>query len=132
MFHRLLALPDETRAAHDVSSLTFVLHSAAPCPVLEKRAMLDWWGPVLYEYYSSTEGGGTTVRPEDWLEHPGTVGRTVGRAWDGAEIAILDEAGRELPPGETGLVYIRNNEPFVYHNAPEKTARARREAGART
>jgi long-chain acyl-CoA synthetase len=91
--------------------------------VHEKRAMLDWWGPVLYEYYSSTEGGGTTVRPGEWLEHPGTV----GRAWDGAEIAILDEAGRELPPGETGLVYIRNNEPFVYHNAPEKTARARRE-----
>ncbi|MFE3060453.1 AMP-binding protein [Nocardia sp. NPDC059239] len=120
MFHRLLALPEDVRGQYDISSLNFVVHAAAPCPPHEKRAMLDWWGPVIYEFYSSTEGGGTSVWPKDWIEHPGTV----GKAWEGVDVKIFDDNGRELPPGEVGMVFFRNPERFQYHNAPEKTAAA--------
>ncbi|MEV0083998.1 AMP-binding protein [Saccharopolyspora sp. NPDC050642] len=123
MFHRLLALPEDVRRSYDVSSLKFAVHAAAPCPVEDKRAMLDWWGPVIYEYYSSTEGGGAAVNPHEWLEHPGTV----GRAWEGAEVKILDEDGAPVPAGAVGAVWIRNDDPFVYHNDPEKTATAWRD-----
>src|SRR4030095_9864828 len=75
MFHRLLALPDEVRANADVSSLRLVFHGAAPCPVSVKARMIDWWGPVLLEYYAATEGGGTFVTSADWLNKPGTVGK---------------------------------------------------------
>jgi len=121
MFHRLLALPAEVRTRYDVSSLEAVVHAAAPCPVHEKWAMLEWWGPILFEYYSATEGGGTSVTAQEWVEHPGTV----GRVWPGAEIKILDAEGRELPAGEIGGIYIRNSTSFEYYKDPAKTAEAR-------
>jgi long-chain acyl-CoA synthetase len=120
-FHRLLQLPPEVRARHDVSSLRQVLHAAAPCPVDVKRRMLEWWGPVIYEYYGASEGGGTLVKPHEWLERPGTV----GRAWEGAEVRIYDDAGRQLGPGEIGNVYMKVMGDFEYGGDPEKTRAAR-------
>ncbi|MQY09430.1 AMP-binding protein [Actinomadura macrotermitis] len=123
MFHRLLALPEEVRARHDVSSLRQVFHSAAPVPVETKQRMMEWWGPVLYEYYGSTESGVVVLaRPHEWLARPGTVGRAV----EGVEIKILDPEGRELPPGETGQIYARGHSGFEYHRDPAKTAAAMR------
>ncbi len=90
-FHRLLALPDDVRARYDLSSLRCMIHAAAPCPVDIKRRMLEWWGPVIYEYYAASEGGGTIVTPEEWLKYPGTV----GRAWPGADVKIFDDDGNE-------------------------------------
>ncbi|MFD0854272.1 AMP-binding protein, partial [Actinomadura adrarensis] len=118
-FHRMLNLPAEVRDRYDVSSLRQVYHSAAPIPVDTKKRMLDWWGPVLWEYYGSTESGPVVVaRPHDWLAHPGTVGNPV----EGVEIKIFDEEGKELPPGEPGLIYARGQAGFEYHGDPEKTA----------
>jgi long-chain acyl-CoA synthetase len=122
MFHRLLALPDAERLRYDVSSLTRIVHAAAPCPVPVKQAMMDWLGPVLHEYYAATEGGGTYVTPQDWLRHPGTV----GQAWEGSEVHILDDDGGTLPPGEVGTIWFRSSDEFEYFKAPEKTAAARR------
>jgi long-chain acyl-CoA synthetase len=118
-FHRLLALPDEVRARYDVSSLRTMIHAAAPCPPETKRRMLEWWGPVIYEYYAATEGGGTRVGPDEWLRKPGTV----GRAWPGAEIRIYDDAGRQLGSGEEGTVYMRlpPASAFEYHKDADKT-----------
>jgi long-chain acyl-CoA synthetase len=98
------------------------MHAAAPCPVDLKRRMLDWWGPVVYEYYGATEGGGTLVRPEEWLARPGTV----GRPWPGADVVILDDAGDECAPGEVGTVYLKLMMDFEYKDDPEKTAASRR------
>jgi long-chain acyl-CoA synthetase len=122
MFHRLMALPEPERRRHDLSSLTRVVHAAAPCPVPLKHAMMDWLGPVLHEYYAATEGGGTYVGPQEWLRHPGTV----GQPWEGSEVHILDEDGAPLPPGEVGTIFFRSPEAFEYFKAPEKTAAARR------
>jgi long-chain acyl-CoA synthetase len=123
MFHRLLALPKEVRQRYDMSSLTRVLHGAAPCPVEDKRKMIDWWGPVIHEYYGSAEGGGTLVSAEEWLQRPGTV----GRPWPGSTIKILREDGSECEPGETGAVYMAMaGMNFEYHNAPDKTKASRR------
>jgi len=119
-FHRLVQLPAEVRSRYDVSSLRNVMHAAAPCPVELKKRLMEWWGPVVYEYYGATEGGGTYARPEDWLRHPGTV----GRPWPGADIRILDDEGRECPPGVVGTVYMKNIMPFEYKDDPEKTARS--------
>jgi len=121
MFIRMLKLPEAERQAHDLSSLRCVIHAAAPCPVEVKRAMIDWWGPVIHEYYGGTEGNGMTrIRCEEWLTHPGSVGR--------AAIGILhicDEAGVELPAGESGLVYFeRETMPFAYHKDPGRTQAA--------
>jgi long-chain acyl-CoA synthetase len=122
-FHRLLALPEEVRQRYDVSSLRHMVHAAAPCPPEIKRRMLDWWGPVIDEYYAATEGGGTLVRPEEWLERPGTV----GKAWPTSEIRIFDEEGAELPPGEIGTVYMRmSTGDFEYYKDKEKTEANRR------
>src|SRR5439155_546552 len=88
-FGRLLALPEETRQRYDISSMRWILHAAAPCPVGVKRAMLDWWGPRVYEYYAATEGGGTLATPEDWLAKPGTV----GKPWPISEVMVADEDG---------------------------------------
>ncbi|MGV9772151.1 AMP-binding protein [Streptosporangium sp. NPDC003464] len=123
MFHRLLALPAEIREKHDLSSLTHLYHGAAPCPPATKQAMIDWLGPVLWEYYGSTEAAvATMVSSAEWLARPGTVGRAV----DGMEFTILDDDGTELPPGEPGLVYIGGINRFEYHQDPSKTAAAMR------
>jgi acyl-CoA synthetase (AMP-forming)/AMP-acid ligase II len=119
-FHRLLALPDDVRAAADVSSLSHVIHAAAPCPIEDKRRMLDWWGPVIYEYYAGTEGNGFVYCDSAaWLQHPGTVGRPIM-----GEVHIVDDAGEEVPTGQTGTVYFGGGLDFAYHNDPEKTASA--------
>ena len=118
MFHRILGLAAEDRDRFDTSSLRHVVHAGAPCPVDVKRAMLDWWGPVIYEFYAATEGGGTLVRPDEWLERPGTV----GRPWPGAEIAVLDDDGQPCAAGRPGTVWIRSSVgTFEYHQDPAKT-----------
>jgi long-chain acyl-CoA synthetase len=118
MFHRLLSLPAEVRQVSDVSSLRWILHAAAPCPTWVKQQMLEWWGPVLYEYYGATEGGGTVVTPEEWLARPGTV----GRPWPGTEVRVLGDDLEPCPPNQPGTIYMQlgaNN--FAYHNDPAKT-----------
>jgi long-chain acyl-CoA synthetase len=121
MFVRLLNLPEEVRLSYDVSSLRNIVHAAAPCPVDVKQRMMQWWGPILWEYYAASEGGGTFVTPEEWLERPGTVGRPL----PGAEVKILDDDGNVLPSGEPGNVYMRPSAGmFSYHNDPEKTREA--------
>jgi fatty-acyl-CoA synthase len=125
MFVRMLKLPEPERRAHDLSSLVVAVHAAAPCPVEIKRAMIDWWGPILYEYYAGTEANGITrIDSADWLAHPGSVGRaTLGI------VRICDDEGHELPAGEAGLIYFeRETMPFAYHNDPEKTRRAQHPA----
>jgi long-chain acyl-CoA synthetase len=115
MFVRLLKLPDPVRRRYDVSSLQFVIHGAAPCPPEVKRAMIDWWGPVIHEYYGSTETSLVThCDSKEWLERPGTTGRPMG----GVEVKILDREGRPLPPGECGDIYVRSPRitDFTYHN----------------
>ncbi|WP_082949638.1 AMP-binding protein [Mycobacterium sp. ACS4331] len=121
MFVRMLKLPDEVRAAHDLSSLRAVIHAAAPCPVDVKHAMIDWLGPIIYEYYSSTEAHGMTfIDTAEWLDHPGSVGRSALGV-----LHICDDDGAELPVGTVGTVYFeRDALPFRYHNDPEKTSAA--------
>ncbi|QRP48927.1 acyl-CoA synthetase [Amycolatopsis sp. FDAARGOS 1241] len=121
MFVRMLKLPGETRAEYDLSSQRVAVHAAAPCPVDVKRAMIDWWGPILHEYYSSTEGSGITfIDSEQRLAEPGSV----GRAGIGV-IRICGEHSEELPAGEFGTVYFeRDTVPFSYHNDPARTAEA--------
>lgn len=123
-FHRLLALPDDVKRRYDVSSWRHVIHAAAPCPIEIKRRMLEWWGPVIYEYYAATEGGGTIATPEEWLRYPGTV----GKPWPSAEIRILDEEGRDCPPGVPGTVYMKLGvADFEYHKDKAKTEANRRD-----
>src|SRR5665213_3616451 len=122
MFVRMLKLPEEARKAHDLSSLKIAVHAAAPCPVEVKRQMIEWWGPILFEYYAGTDGSGATfITSEDWLKHPGSVGKAgVGI------LHICDENGNDLPPGEAGLIYFeREVATFEYHNDPAKTRAAR-------
>ncbi|MBM9461189.1 AMP-binding protein [Nocardioides sp. zg-536] len=122
-FFRLLQLADDVRTSYDVSSLRYVLHGAAPCPIEVKRRIMDWFGPVVYEYYGSTEVGTTIARPHEWLAHPGTVGRPASIS----TLKILDAAGEEVPTGETGIVYMRQGEDRMeYHNDPDKTDGSRR------
>jgi long-chain acyl-CoA synthetase len=123
-FNRLLSLPEEVKRRHDLSSLRHIIHSAAPCPVEVKRRMLEWWGPVIYEYYSATEGGGTAVAPKEWLERPGTV----GKPWPMSQIRVLDDAGQPCAPGQAGTVYIRMGDyKFEYHGDRGKTDSAWKE-----
>jgi long-chain acyl-CoA synthetase len=124
MFHRLLALPPATKQRYDLSSLRYILHGAAPTPVHVKQAMMDWLGPVLFEYYAGTEGGGTFITPGQWLQKPGSVGPPN----PGRVVEILDDDGRSLPPGQVGSVYFSRPEQgdFEYFKAPEKTASAYR------
>ena len=121
-FRRLLALPEPVRAKYDVSSLRAAIHGAAPCPREVKRRMLDWWGPVVIEYYAATEGGGTGITAREWLARPGSV----GKAWPGSEVRVLDEHGDDLPTGEPGLVYLRmGTSTFDYHKDRDKTLASR-------
>lgn len=120
MFIRLLKLPAEVRARYDVSSLRCVLHAAAPCPIEVKEQMLAWWGPIIHEQYSGSEGNGSTViGPEEWLAHKGSVGRPLS-----GRIHIVDEAGGELPQGEVGTIYFEGVRRFAYHNDAGKTSEA--------
>jgi fatty-acyl-CoA synthase len=123
MFGRMLALPPEVRHAHDLSSHRVAIHAAAPCPVHVKRAILDWWGPIVHEYYNGTEDVGMAyVGPEEWLAHPGTVGRPIGCA-----VHVCAEDGAELPVGEDGLIYFerRQGQVFRYHGDEAKTRGSR-------
>ena len=118
MFVRMLKLAEPQRRAHDLSSLKVAIHAAAPCPIDVKHAMLDWWGPVIFEYYSATEGAGfTTITPQEWLERPGSVGKAIL-----GEIRVLGDDDNVLPAGETGRIYFAGGPGFSYHNDPEKTA----------
>jgi acyl-CoA synthetase (AMP-forming)/AMP-acid ligase II len=119
MFVRMLKLPDEVRAAYDVSSLRSVVHAAAPCAPEVKRRMIEWWGPIIHEYYSGTEGMGMTwITSEEALKHPGSVGRSI---W--GEAHVCGDDGEELPIGEDGVVYFagRSEAVFEYNHDPEKT-----------
>ncbi|HUJ77189.1 MAG TPA: AMP-binding protein, partial [bacterium] len=119
MFVRLLRLPESVRARYDLSSLRLVIHGAAPCPPAVKRAMIEWWGPVIHEYYGSTELGMlTTTNSREWLERPGTVGRPTRYA----RVQVLDDQGRPAPAGVPGLIYARNDglTDFTYYGAPAK------------
>ncbi len=122
MLVRALKLPVEQRADYDLSSLQCIVHAAAPCPVEVKRQMIEWVGPILFEYYAGTEGAGLTfLTSEQWLEHPGSVGRAII-----GTPHICDEDGTELPVGEIGLVYFGQDRPlFEYHGDPEKTRDSR-------
>ncbi|MCV7151305.1 AMP-binding protein [Mycolicibacterium pyrenivorans] len=121
MFVRLLKLDKDVRSRRDLSSLRMVIHAAAPCPVDVKRAMIDWLGPIVYEYYSSTEAHGMTfIDSDEWLAHPGSVGRAVLGV-----LHICDDDGSELPVGDVGTVYFERDQlPFEYHDDPAKTAEA--------
>ncbi len=128
MFSRMLKLPEEIRARADVSSLEIAIHAAAPCPVQVKEAMIDWWGPIIYEYYGATEGlGFTGCTTEEWLAHKGTVGRVLL-----GELHILDEEGNPSPKGEPGEVWFKTASAFEYFNDPEKTAQATSADGSMT
>ena len=119
MFYRLLALPEETRARYDTSSLVSIVHTGAPCPVEVKRRMMDWWGPVIFETYGGTEGAATIAKPHRWLAKPGTVGKPI----HGVDLTILDDDGNELGTGEVGDVYIRSRRGTraEYFKDPERT-----------
>jgi acyl-CoA synthetase (AMP-forming)/AMP-acid ligase II len=124
MFVRLLKLPAAVRDAADVSSLRAVVHGAAPCPIEVKERMMAWWGPIVHEYYSGTEGNGFVYcHPEDWLAHKGSVGISLA-----GPLHILDDDGVEVPVGEIGTVYFERA-GFEYHNDPEKTDGSRDPAG---
>jgi long-chain acyl-CoA synthetase len=125
-FFRLLKLPAEVRRNYDLSSLQVVSHAGAACPVEVKRQMMDWLGPVLYEYYASSEGYGTSIGPQEWLAHPGSVGLAGA---DGATMKVLDDDGRELGPDEVGTLWIKNPGELLseYLNEPEKTEASHRD-----
>ncbi|MEU6084522.1 acyl-CoA synthetase [Streptomyces sp. NPDC047108] len=121
-FHRLLALPDEVKDRYDVSAMRHAIHGAAPCPDHVKRAMIEWWGHCVEEYYAASEGGGAFATAEDWLKKPGTV----GKAWPISELAVFDDDGNRLPPGELGTVYLKmSTGGFSYHKDQDKTRKNR-------
>ncbi|MFZ9017338.1 MAG: AMP-binding protein [Ilumatobacteraceae bacterium] len=125
MFVRMLKLPESTRASFDVSSLEWVIHAAAPCPVPVKKQMIEWWGPVIHEYYAGTEGNGFVYCNSDmWLAHEGTVGTPIN-----CVVHIVGEDGDEVPAGESGTIYFEGGSTFEYHNDPEKTAGSRHPKG---
>lgn len=125
MFSRLLQLPPEVRHRHDLRTLRMAIHAAAPCPVAVKQAMLDWWGDVIYEYYAGSEAAGTTfIAPQEWRQHPGSVGRALS-----GKVHIVDDEGQELPAGQIGRIYFSGVANFEYLNDPEKTREAYNERG---
>jgi len=125
MFVRMLKLDEETRAKYDVSTIEAAVHAAAPCPVAVKQQMIEWWGPVIHEYYAGTEGNGFVYcNSEGWLAHPGTVGSPLN-----CVVHIVGEDGEEVPTGEAGTIYFEAGGTFEYHNDPEKTAGSRHPKG---
>ena len=121
MFVRMLKLPEDVRKRYDTSSLQCAIHAAAPCPVEVKRQMIEWWGPVIHEYYAGTEGNGFVYCNSDmWLANPGTVGKAIQGV-----VHICDENGDEVPSGESGTVFFESGTVFEYHNDPEKTKSSR-------
>ncbi len=125
MFVRMLKLPEAVRHSYDLSSLKRVMHAAAPCPVEIKKQMMDWWGPIIDEYYASSEAiGSTLITAEDWLAHPGSVGKPMMGG-----VHILDENGNELPPGQAGEIYFEGGYSFEYLNDASKTAASRDKHG---
>lgn len=128
MFTRMLKLPESVRSSYDLSSLRRVMHAAAPCPVEIKKQMIDWWGPIVDEYYASSEAiGATVIFAEDWLTHPGSVGKPMNGV-----VHILDEDGKELPPGQAGEIFFEGGADFEYLNDAEKTASSRESHGWKT
>jgi long-chain acyl-CoA synthetase len=127
MFVRMLKLPKAIRQKYDVSSLRCVIHAAAPCPVDVKYGMMEWFGPIIHEYYGGTEGfAGTTIGPEEWLAHPGSVGKPL------APVHVIGDDGTELPTGESGELYFEGGPDFEYFKDPEKTASVTNERGWRS
>ncbi|MGC2652374.1 MAG: acyl-CoA synthetase [Mycobacterium sp.] len=127
MFVRMLKLPDAIRERYDVSSSQCVLHAAAPCPVDVKHRMMKWFGPIIYEYYGGTEGfAGTTIDPQEWLAHPGSVGKPL------SPVHVLGDDGAELTAGESGELFFEGGPEFEYFNDPEKTASVSNDRGWRT
>jgi len=125
MFVRMLKLPDVVRLRHDMSSLRCAIHAAAPCPIPVKEKMIEWWGPIIWEYYGGTEGNGLTMaNAQEWLAHKGTVGRAIV-----GKLKIVGDDGEELPVGESGTVYFAEGREFAYHNDPKKTAESRHPKG---
>ena len=128
MFVRLLKLPVEIRTRYDLSSLKYLIHAAAPCPVTVKSQMIAWLGPILYEYYSGTEANGSTaITSAQWLAHPGSVGRAIH-----GEIHILGDDGEDVATGAQGAVFFANGSDFSYHKDPVKTAAAKTDKGFST
>jgi acyl-CoA synthetase (AMP-forming)/AMP-acid ligase II len=128
MFIRMLKLDEAERLSADLSTLEIAVHAAAPCPVPIKHQMIDWWGPILLEYYAGSEGNGSTfITSEEWLERPGSVGQA--RA---GELHICDDEGNPLPPGEIGTIYFAGGGTYEYYKDPEKTAAARLPDGSTT
>ena len=125
MFIRLLKLPQDVRDRYDVSSMEMIVHAAAPCPIPAKEQIIEWFGPIVHEYYAGTEGNGFVYcNSEDWLAHPGTVGRSIL-----GPMHICDDEGQEVPAGIPGTIYFESAAQFEYHNDPEKTAKTRHPKG---
>ena len=126
MFSRLLKLPDDVRRRHDLSSLEIAIHAAAPCPVQVKEQMIEWWGPIIHEYYGATEGlGFTACNSAEWLAHKGTVGRVLL-----GELHVLNDDMKPCPTGTVGTLWFKTATPFEYFNDPAKTASARSADGS--
>jgi acyl-CoA synthetase (AMP-forming)/AMP-acid ligase II len=124
-FVRMLRLSAAVRERYDVSSLRTAVHAAAPCPIEVKERMIEWWGPVLFEYYAGTESNGmTAISSQEWLGKKGSVGKAVY-----GEIKVCDEAGEEVAPAVEGAIYFAGTRQFEYHNAPEKTRESRNRQG---
>lgn len=120
MLIRMLKLPEATRSQYDVSSMKVAIHAAAPCPIDVKQQMIEWWGPIIFEYYAGSEGSGMTIiDSQTWLAHKGSVGQAVI-----GELKVCDEAGDEVPQGEVGTVYFANGPRFEYHKEPGKTEKS--------
>ena len=125
MFIRMLKLDEDVRHKYDVSSLECAIHAAAPCPIPVKEQMIEWWGPVIHEYYAGSEGNGfVAINSEEWLQHKGSVGRSLT-----AVLHIVGEDGEEVPPGESGTIYFEGGGDFEYFNDKEKTAESRHPQG---
>ncbi len=125
MFVRMLKLPEAARKKYDVSAMKVAIHAAAPCPIPVKKQMIEWWGPVIYEYYAGTEGNGfCAINSQEWLAHPGSVGKALL-----GELHIVGEDGNDSPTGESGTIYFANGPEFSYHNDAKKTAEARNDKG---